>query len=101
MPLSDEVNAIRNELAAVKTELLAQDASIKALQSAVESQKATLDELKTSIGAVDKQDDDRWALLKTRSSQVAIVVIAALAGGALGDEGRHAISSLVMALLGG
>ena len=94
MPLSDEVNAIRNELATVKTELLAQDASIKALQ-------ATLDELKTSIGAVDKQDDDRWALLKTRASQVAIVVIAALAGGALGDEGRHAISSLVMALLGG
>ena len=94
MPLSDEVNAIRNELAAVKTELLAQDASIKALQSALEAQK-------TSIGAIDKQDDDRWALLKTRSSQVAIVVIAALAGGALGDEGRHAISSLVMALLGG
>jgi len=94
MPLSDEVNAIRNELAAVKTELLAQDASIKALQSALEAQK-------TSIGAIDKQDDDRWALLKTRASQVAIVVIAALAGGALGDEGRHAISSLVMALLGG
>jgi len=94
MPLSDEVNAIRNELAAVKTALLAQDASIKALQSALEAQK-------TSIGAIDKQDDDRWALLKTRASQVAIVVIAALAGGALGDEGRHAISSLVMALLGG
>ena len=87
MPLSDEVSAIRNELATIKTELLTQDASIKALQA--------------SIGAVDKQDDDRWALLKTRASQVAIVVIAALAGGALGDEGRHAISSLVMALLGG
>jgi len=87
MPLSDEVNAIRNELATIKTELLTQDASIKALQA--------------SIGAVDKQDDDRWALLKTRASQVAIVIVAALAGGALGDEGRHAISSLVMALLGG
>ena len=87
MPLSDEVNAIRNELATVKTELLAQGASIKSLQA--------------SIGAVDKQDDDRWALLKTRASQVAIVIVAALAGGALGDEGRHAISSLVMALLGG
>lgn len=66
MPLSDEVNAIRNELAAVKTELLAQDASIKALQSALEAQK-------TSIGAIDKQDDDRWlfsrrALLKSLSS---------------------------------
>ena len=87
MPLSDEVNAIRNELATIKTELLAQGASIKSLQAAV--------------GAVDKQDDDRWALLKTRASQVAIVIVAALAGGALGDEGRHAISSLVMALLGG
>ena len=94
MPLSDEVTAIRNELATVKTELLAQDASIKTLQAALEAQKS-------AICAIDKQDDDRWALLKTRDSQVAIVVIAALAGGALGDEGRHAISSLVMALLGG